>query len=217
MARALVPVLAVVLLALLGPAGAGAASLRGGTAGRPATLHLTMAEAAALRPVRGTRAGVACSTVERVPGGYARDTFAERRARIPRRGRAIPAPRLRHADYCTIAGSVSRGATAGFVFLSVPVTAAGATYVDESATVALLDVPLQPPDGPPLPIFDVLGHGGGRVVALAGPDATPPYGKAGYWTDGTRVVVAAVSRAGRRFFLDRTGDVWTTNALAYLT
>ena len=38
----------------------------------------------------------------------------------------------------------------------------------------------------------------------------------GYWTDGVRVVVAAVSAAGRRLFVEAERDVIRTNVLGYL-
>jgi hypothetical protein len=50
------------------------------------------------------------------------------------------------------------------------------------------------------------------VVALPAPDATPPAGVAGYWTDGTTTVLAAAGAHGVRLFYARTGDEVTTNA-----
>ena len=38
----------------------------------------------------------------------------------------------------------------------------------------------------------------------------------GYWTDGNRMVVAAVTPQGRRLFIDTEGDVVRTNVLIYL-
>ena len=53
-------------------------------------------------------------------------------------------------------------------------------------------------------------------TANAASDATPPHGKAGYWTDGVRVVTAGVSAAGRRLFIEIERDVIRTNVLGYL-
>ena len=39
----------------------------------------------------------------------------------------------------------------------------------------------------------------------------------GYWTDGVRVVAAAVSAAGRRLFVEVERDVFPTNVLGYIT
>ena len=60
----------------------------------------------------------------------------------------------------------------------------------------------------------VWGHG--VVVALDGPDGVPPHGKAGYWNDGSRAVVAAVTARARRLFVEIEGDVVRTNVLGYL-
>ena len=71
-------------------------------------------------------------------------------------------------------------------------------------------------DGTPAPAADVVGQGNGAIVALDGPGASPPRGKVGYWTDGVRDVVAAVSAAGRRLFVEAERDVIRTNVLGYL-
>ena len=57
----------------------------------------------------------------------------------------------------------------------------------------------------------------GHLVALDGPEGTPPAGKLGYWTDGVRVAAVALTRAGRRLFFEIDGDVTRTNVLNYLT
>jgi hypothetical protein len=71
-------------------------------------------------------------------------------------------------------------------------------------------------DGTPAPAADVVAQGNGFIVALDGPDASPPHGKVGYWTDGVRVVVAAVSATGRRLFVESERDVIRTDVLGYL-
>ena len=71
-------------------------------------------------------------------------------------------------------------------------------------------------DAPP-PTALVVQRGRGLIVALDGPDASPPAGKLGYWTDGVRSVSAVLTAAGRRLFIDLERDVFRTNVLPYLT
>jgi hypothetical protein len=129
-----------------------------------------------------------------------------------RRGRIRTLTRGR-ADFCSVR---LRGDE---LVAAAPITARGRTYLDELSTVALLDVPLElaDEDGTPAPIAEVVAQAHGLVVALDGPDGTPPLRKAGYWTDGVRFVSAAVTSAGRRLFFDGERDVVRTNVLSYLT
>jgi hypothetical protein len=55
-----------------------------------------------------------------------------------------------------------------------------------------------------------------NTVTLDSPDANPPFDKIGHWSDGKRVVAVAVTKAGRRLFIDVQGDVVTTNVNSYL-
>lgn len=64
-----------------------------------------------------------------------------------------------------------------------PVTARGRTCVDELETSALLGLPFELGDAStstPPPESQVVARGHGFVVALNGPDASPPPGKIGY-------------------------------------
>src|SRR5205085_12562446 len=99
-----------------------------------------------------------------------------------------------------------------------PVAARGRTYLDELGVASLLSVVLDigAGDGTPAPAADVVAQGHGFIVALDVPDAYPPHGKAGYWTDGVRVVTAGVSAAGRRLFIEVERDVIRTNVLGYI-
>jgi hypothetical protein len=55
------------------------------------------------------------------------------------------------------------------------------------------------------------------VEALAGPQASPAPGKIGYWSDGKRhAVFTKLTSRHRRFFLELTDDVLSTNMVAYL-
>ncbi|HEY6888379.1 MAG TPA: hypothetical protein VI300_11385 [Solirubrobacter sp.] len=51
----------------------------------------------------------------------------------------------------------------------------------------------------------------GDVVALDGPDASPPIGRIGYWEQGSSHVLAVLRADGVRRFLRRDGDVVATN------
>jgi hypothetical protein len=101
-----------------------------------------------------------------------------------------------------------------------PVTRAGRTYLDELRTVGLMLfvtlAPVDELDSPPPTTDQAVADGHGLVVALDGPDGVPPYGKVGYWTDGTRTVLAALTARGRRLFFETEGDVVRTNVLPYL-
>ena len=101
---------------------------------------------------------------------------------------------------------------------AAPLTANGRTYLDELGIASLMSVVLDvgDHDGTPAPAADVVAQGNGAIVALDRPDASPPHGKVGYWTDGVRVVVAGVSAAGRRRFVEAERDVIRTNVLGYL-
>ena len=98
------------------------------------------------------------------------------------------------------------------------VTARGRVYLDELTTAASLQfvLDLGGLDGTPAPTAEVVARGKGGIVALDSPDGAAPAGKLGYWTDGTRVVAAALTKAGRRLFIELERDVVRTNVLGYL-
>jgi hypothetical protein len=168
------------------------------------------------RRIAGRRIKVSCETVPRNAGGYGSsvDGGMEMVVRAPRKRGRIPTFDRSRADVCTV-----RLPKAGNeVVAAAPLTARGRTFLDELGIASLLSVVLEigADDGTPAPAADVVAHGNGAIVALDGPDASPPRGKAGYWTDGLRVVVAGVSAAGRRLFVEEERDVIRTNVLGYL-
>jgi hypothetical protein len=58
----------------------------------------------------------------------------------------------------------------------------------------------------------------GDMVVLASPDAVPPAGTIGIFSDGGHHFEAvALSTLGRRMFYELNGDVLTTNGTPYLT
>jgi hypothetical protein len=99
-----------------------------------------------------------------------------------------------------------------------PVTDAGRIYLDELSKVGLMFLPFlladDDSDVPP-PMEQVVRQGRGIVMALDGPESTPAPGKVGYWTDGTRGLVAVVTERGRRLFFETERDVVRTNVLPY--
>jgi hypothetical protein len=156
---------------------------------------------------------VECSTVSASGGGFVVDGGGSEVIRAPRRRGPIRTGALGRLDLCTITLRRSHELVA-----AAPITADGRTYLDELQTVEglLLPFALDESTTPP-PMAQVLERGRGYVVALDGPDGTPPRGKVGYWTDGIRAVTAALTRAGRRLFFDTERDVVRTNVLGYLT
>jgi hypothetical protein len=168
------------------------------------------------RRIAGRRIKVSCVTVSRIPNGsgYQVDGGSSGVLRAPRKRGRIPTFDRSRADLC----SVRLPKAGNEVVAAAPLTARGRTYLDELGIASLMSVVLDigDHDGTPAPATDVVAQGNGAIVALDGPDASPPHGKVGYWTDGARVVVAAVSAAGRRLFVEAERDVIRTNVLGYL-
>jgi hypothetical protein len=135
--------------------------------------------------------------------------------RAPRKRGRIPTFDRSRADLC----SVRLPKAGNEVVAAAPITARGRTFLDELGIASLMSVVLDigDHDGTPAPAADVVAQGNRAIVALEGPDASPPHGKVGYWTDGVRVVTAGVSAAGRRLFVEVERDVFRTNLLGYIT
>jgi hypothetical protein len=86
-------------------------------------------------------------------------------------------------------------------------TPAGATWIDEEVRATrMIDVAHA---ARPVLAYrtagDVVSIGGGEVVALDTPDATPPTGKIGYWAHGGAVSFVTLSSAGRRLWVQDLG------------
>jgi hypothetical protein len=161
--------------------------------------------------IAGRRVEVRCETVSPSAGSLVVDGGSSTEVRAPRRRGGIRTLTRGRVDYCSVRlTSLGRQLVA-----EAPVTAAGRTYLDEVETVAVLLLPFDIDEPLAAPTTKMVAEGHGIIVALDGPDGTPPRGKVGYWTDGTRVVTAAVTRAGRRLFFESEGDVVRTNVLPY--
>jgi hypothetical protein len=168
------------------------------------------------RRIAGRRIKIWCETVSPTGGshGVSVEGGMEMTARAPRKRGRIPTFDRSRADICVV-----RLRKAGNeVVAAAPLTARGRTFLDELGIASLISTVLEigDDDGTPAPAADVVAQGHGFIVALDGPDASPPHGKAGYWTDGVRVVAAGVSAAGRRLFIELERDVIRTNVLQYI-
>ncbi len=168
------------------------------------------------RRIAGRRIKLSCERVSRNADGYGYsvDGGMEQTVRAPRKRSRIPTFDRSRADICVV-----RLPKAGDeVIAATPLTARGRAFLDEFSTAVLVEgvLELGIQDGKPRPAADVVAQGNGFVVALDGPDASPPHGKVGYWTDGVRAVTAGVSAAGRRLFVEVERDVFRTNVLGYI-
>lgn len=182
------------------------------TSGRTVTVRFIGASAAVGRKLAGHRAEVACS-VRTAPGlmfATRPDTPSEDSAvvRAARGDGTLTATLSVTGDFCQVADGTAVVARAGL-------TPAGAAWADElNAATALFDAAYLGRAGTRYtPAATLVARGKGRIVALPGPDATPPLGQVGYWTDGGRhAAFVTLSAVGRRLvFEDLDGRVHRTN------
>lgn len=118
------------------------------------------------------------------------------------------------ADSCEVhrVRHLSAHSTTSSIVARVPLTAAGAAAVDETVRATALRRLLQ--RALTATGYQPVAALGAGVVAMDSPDATPPAGQTGYWTDGTHAAVATLSAAGRRLVIQDLGnDVLRTNVL----
>jgi hypothetical protein len=115
------------------------------------------------------------------------------------------------------------------LIVSVPLTQAGAVFLDEELRarrlLALLAVAGFVADEVKISgwpsyaqLVDTVGPGARpRLVSLASPTDTPPPRTIGYYSDRQEhVAVATLSRSGRRLFIEGAGDVLSTNVAAHI-
>ncbi len=154
----------------------------------------------------------------------------------PRHGRRVRTGfNASGADFCLIflrAHTVRRGHQSEHVgrrvLLSFPLTQAGAVYLDEASkaatmfTIGLVATLSKPKRVTGEPTYAEVIEGSpklAKVLApLAAPGDTPPPKKVGYYSDGAEhMVLAMVSAAGKRLFIERAaGGLLTTNVAEYL-
>jgi hypothetical protein len=109
------------------------------------------------------------------------------------------------ADYCEVGRvrHIAKHSSTEATVARVPLTPAGATYVDETERATALRRLLEKAHA--ATGYQPASALGAGVVALDSPDATPPAGQQGYWTDGTHAAVVTLSAAGRRLLIQDLG------------
>jgi hypothetical protein len=165
------------------------------------------------------------------------DSVASGNLDVPRRGRRVrtgfdPGP----ADFCrfflkahTVKRHGERHRVARRVLFSIPLTQAGAVYLDEeSKTASMLGIGVlasfakddQRLAGAPTyaQLVQAYPRLAKRVVALPAPGDSPPPERIGYYSDGQEhTVLAALSASGKRLFIEQSaGDVLSTNVATHL-
>lgn len=156
---------------------------------------------------------------------------------VPRRGRRVRTGfSVDDADFCRVflrahevKPDAGRRHVSRRVLFSIPLTHAGAIYLDEQSkagelfTISLLasfvghDQKL-----PGHPTYAQLVQEYPRltrvVVQLSTPEETPPRKRIGYYSDGQEhIVLALLSASGKRLFIEESaGDVLRTNVASYL-
>ena len=140
------------------------------------------------------------------------------------------------ADYCrfflrahTVRRHHSRHRVSRHVLFSIPLTQAGAVYLDEeskairmlriSLVAALVKDDRKLPGNPTYAqLLEAYPQLAKVVVELHAPGDTPPPGRIGYYSDGQEhVALAILSASGKRLFIEESaGNVLSTNVAAHL-
>jgi hypothetical protein len=214
-ARSILFIIGCALIALPASAASGASrplvpgpaeGVQATVAGPTLTVRFTGAAAAVGHTLAGKEVEVACD-VHPAPGLAfvdEQDLSSSGSATVAADGTQVQVKVARPGDVCEL-----RVAHGDRLRARAVLTPAGATWVDEQVRATqLLDVAigLRPRTAYP-PVAPVVAAGGGRVAALASPDASPPPGQVGYWSDGgVHATYVTLSAAGRRLVLQDLGD-----------
>lgn len=177
------------------------------------------------RRIAGRTVEVGCVTIVRTTrsGAASEKVWAGGRLVAPHRRaplREFIGERGGKPDYCVV--QLLTGRASKVEIATIPVSARGATYLDDRTTVReLLGILLltQRPSGGPTSPASMQTLTRGLVVPVSGPQQPPPTGHLGYWTDGTNeVYLGALSHYGVLFFYQYaiSNDVVTTNVLDWL-
>lgn len=115
------------------------------------------------------------------------------------------------------------------VLFSIPITQAGAVYLDEEQktatifTIGLIERLSRPKNAPDVALtytqlVQVVPRFAKSMVALATPADSPPPEKIGYYSDGAEhTALVIISATGRRLFIEQSADkVLSTNVAEYL-
>jgi hypothetical protein len=180
--------------------------------------------AKAYSAVAGRRATVRCVIARDTGVSWSVDTLGVTRT-LPRKRQTVSTGATGKLDLCVLGTRrtsedmpclvVSRSNAGPCARNIVVLTDTGRSYLDwllravELERVSFLDQAWG--DMEPQGIELMRGVFGPDVVALPGPDATPPPGKVGYHKLGTVSVVAAQLQDGRRKFVRYDGEVVSTN------
>jgi hypothetical protein len=156
---------------------------------------------------------------------------------VPRRGRRVRTGfSIKGADYCrvflrshTVKRGDSRRRIPRRVLFSIPLTQAGAVFLDEEAKAirllnlgvlaSLVEHQLKLPGYPTYAqLVEEYPSVAKVVVRLAAPDASPPPKRLGYYSDGqAHLVVAMLSASGKRLFIEEEpGEVLRTNVTRHI-
>jgi hypothetical protein len=137
--------------------------------------------------------------------------------RLPRKRGRVDLPFGGTADVCFISGEQAPRSDvcvdavphdSGCVKLVVALTAQGHVDIDERSRALELTGLFG------FPLAEVQQEFGADVVALDSPDASPPPGKLGIYSDAQTTVAAALLRDGKRRFMRQDGELFTTNVPA---
>jgi hypothetical protein len=156
---------------------------------------------------------------------------------VPRHGRRVPTGfSIDDPDFCrfflrshTIKRDGSRRRVPRRVLFSIPLTQAGAVYLDEEAKTAKM-LPISaiaslvknelklsgyPTYAQLVQQYPKLAK---PVVAMSAPGEAPPPARIGYYSDGQEhIALAILSASGKRLFIEHSaGDVLSTNVAAHL-
>jgi hypothetical protein len=193
------------------------------------TVRIVFGDSAArlYRRVAGRTVIVRCEQVEPSAPLLLREDRATELVRnmtAPRRRRPIRVRRRGASegfDVCKLVGGELRGRRGNRRFvttlsLELPLTQDGAAFLRERALgdrlVAALDLVAANGRDGRYPAFADVAEFIPRLVQLATPDATPPPGAIGLFTDAAQhVTVVAVSVLGRRLFIDVNGETLSSN------
>jgi hypothetical protein len=180
--------------------------------------------AALLRP--GHHVDLSCTQLSPLKlDGQRTSSRVTARVRVPERLTRLRLPTRSelHPSFCTL-----RLVSTRLDIVDIPVTEDGAVYLDERHTLfELRDAAFtaaSDADEAHSTTFEradqyVHKYGSdGDLVVLATPDASPPAGTTGIFSDGGHHFEAvALTSLGRRMFYDIDGDTLTTNGTPYLT
>jgi hypothetical protein len=188
--------------------------VRGTFSGKRLVVRFTGRSAAAVHKVAGRRVRVSC--VVRPPRVLFDEVGASSAvhsaiARAPRRGATLRAALPGAGDLCLV---FDEGKMVAFVLA----TANGRRWwadIQAVKLIARLAGGITAPGGQAYLAPDVVAARQKGVTAVAGPDATAPFGRVGVWTDGARRAVVAIrSASGRRLVSADEGDGMVRSNLA---